>query len=86
MAVNDSKAVSVEFYSGARREEKPIALRVHGQRILVSEVIREDKIGCPLPEGGYHRIFEVETEDGSVWKIREAPQNACGWEVQLIPS
>ena len=75
----------VEFYSGGSRDDKPTALIIDGDRIPIVRVIREERIGSPIPESGYHRVLTVETQDGNVWNIREAPHEACGWEIQPFP-
>ena len=64
---------TVEFYSGIRVDETPRSISVGDRRLVVSRVIREYKIGCLLSQGGYHRMFIVEAEDGTLWEIREAP-------------
>ncbi|HDH58231.1 MAG TPA: hypothetical protein ENF16_06440 [Bacteroidetes bacterium] len=75
----------VEFYSGGSRDDKPTALIINGRRLQIRRIIREGRIGSPIPEGGYHRIFIVEDEDGNTWNIREAPYEACGWEIRPFP-
>lgn len=72
----------VEFYSGGGRDEKPRTIVVDGRRIHVSRIIREYKFGSPIPQGGYHRIFIVETDNSTLWEIREAPQLEGGWELR----
>jgi hypothetical protein len=73
---------TVEFYSGRHVDETPRSILIGERRLAVSRVIREYKLGCNLPEGGYHRIFIVEAEDGTLWQIREAPQLKSGWELR----
>ena len=76
------KSVKVDFYSGGGRDEKPLSIHLEEDKLPVTRIISESKVGSPLPEIGYHRIFVVETEDGRVWEIREAPQTDAGWEVE----
>jgi hypothetical protein len=76
------KSIEVNFYSGGGRDEKPRSIQVEGKLLPIAKIISEAKVGSPLPEVGYHRIFVVETEDGRVWEIREAPQTDSGWEVE----
>ena len=75
----------VEFYSGGSRDDKPTTLVIDGHRLRIRRIIREGRIGSPIPEGGYHRIFYVETEDGNTWTIREAPHEVYGWEIRPFP-
>ncbi len=72
----------VEFYSGGRRDEKPIAFILEGKRVIIHSIIRVEKIGCPIPEGGYHKKIVVETEDGTIWEMQEEPSSPGGWIVQ----
>ena len=72
----------VEFYSGFRVDETPRSMLIGERCLAVSRVIREYEIGCHLSEGGTHRMFIVEAEDGTLWEIREAPQLKSGWELR----
>lgn len=76
------KTPKVDFYSGGGRDEKPRSIQVEGKLLSITKIISEAKVGSPLPEVGYHRIFVVETENGKVWEIREAPETQAGWEVE----
>ena len=75
-------SAKVNFYSGGGRDEKPRSILVGGTLLSITKIISEAKVGSPLPEVGYHRIFVVETEDRRIWEIREAPENPAGWEVE----
>ena len=76
------KSAKVNFYSGGERDEKPLSIQVEGKLLAITKIISEAKVGSPLPEVGYHRIFVVETEDGRTWEIREAAETQTGWEVE----
>ena len=80
------EGVKAEFYSGGGRDEKPVAVIIDDRKLGVVKVIREEKIGCEVPEGGYYRVFTVKTEDGSEWEIREEPGTPGGWVVTLKSS
>lgn len=71
--------VTVEFYSGFQADETPRALLIDGRRLLVRSVIRREIVGSVMSQGGYHRTFVVELEDGSIWHLREAPEIPAGW-------
>lgn len=75
----------IQFYSGTRGDETPRAILVGRNRYPIKRIIRSESVGNSMSEGGYHRVFLVETEDGSVWKIREAPEMESGWIAELIP-
>jgi hypothetical protein len=76
------KSVKVDFYSGGERDEKPHSIQVEEELLTIAKIISQVKVGSPLPDAGYHRIFVVETEDGRTWEIREAPETQTGWEVE----
>lgn len=80
----DLENLTVEFYSGGSRDERPTALCLKGRRWPILRVIREERIGSADPEEGYRRIFFVESEDHAVWKLQEDRTRSSGWEIRRM--
>jgi hypothetical protein len=74
--------LKIEFYSGSKGKERPVAFPLDGKRTLITCILREERIGDVSTEIGYKRVFWVETEDGSIWILRQISPNCDDWEAE----